>query len=207
MNIEETTKLLKGKHTIDTIETDLHLTRGSALNLVSRLKKAGYLQTSGGGRQKRIYTISPRKIVRPEKDMFTMINKYSKMKLVASFRHAAYGDYTRENALIDAILTRSVRTIQASIFLFNHIRDWKKLHALARKKDIEQEVGALYLAARFITKTRRMPKNILDSMKMNVKKKGFLIMTWKTNVPALKKIEEEWNVGLPFLNGDVEELR
>ena len=197
----ETLKLLRGKHTIDSVAEEMGITKDSAANLISKLKKEGYVKTDGGGRQKRIYTISTRKEVEG-KGMFDIINKYSKIKIIPAFKHVAYGKYTVENAIVDAIKTKDFRTIQASLYLFNHVKNWKRLHELAKKNDLEQEVGALYDLARIHIKTRKMPENIRKSMK-KIDKKKTLIRGLRTDDKNIKKINKEWNVELPFSKKDL----
>lgn len=201
---QETLKLLQGLHTIETIADKLKIQRTSALNLVSRMKKQGYLTTSGGGKRKRLYTISTKKQVQG-KGMFDLINKYAKTGVYPSFKHIAYGKYAVENALIDAIKTKDFRVIKASLYLFNQIKNWKKLHRLAKTKDIEQEVGALYDSARLFIKTRKMPENIRKSL--HGARQKTIIPHLKTTDPQLKAISQEWKVIIPFNKRDLEELR
>ncbi len=202
---QKTIKLLRGYHTVESIAEELNIKKTSALNLISKLRKQGYLKTSGGGKQKRTYKISIKK-EQEYKGMYTIINKYSKFKLAPKIKHAAIGNYTIEHALTDAILTNDFRTIHASLYLFNHVKNWARLHKLARKHGIEQETGALYELARTIIKTRKMPENILKSMKKNIKRK-ILIKGLKTDDNNIKRIEKEWKITLPFAKKDLEELR
>ncbi|MBU2561558.1 MAG: hypothetical protein KKD17_04620 [Nanoarchaeota archaeon] len=205
MKIEEVARMLEGMHTIESVAEDMKIKKTTAANLVCRLRKHGYVQTTGGRQRKRVYYISPIKEVKGEADMFNIINRHSRMKIAKPYNHLAYGDYTTENALIDAILTRSLRTILASLNLYNHLKDWKKLHTLARKKGIEQEVGALYDTARTVIKTRRMPENIRKSMKKNKKKE--IIPHLSSRSENIRKIEKEWKVSIPFNQADLEEIR
>ena len=100
---------IEGKHTIETFMKQTALTKESALNLLSLLRKKGYVRTEGGGKQKRLYTISPKRI-QEGMGLFTLLNKYAKIKVVPSFVHIAHGKYTEENALIDAIETKDLHT-------------------------------------------------------------------------------------------------
>src|SRR3989338_2869467 len=102
-------KRLEGKQTIETIASALKVKQGTAANIISKLRGEGYLKTQGGGKQKRIYTISQKKFVKGEKNLFDIINKYSKFKLAPTFKHEIFGKYSVENALVDAILTRNFR--------------------------------------------------------------------------------------------------
>lgn len=206
---EETTllKRIEGKHTLETFMKQTSLTKKSALNLLSLLRKKGYVRTEGGGKQKRIYTISSR-IIQQGEGLFTILNKYSKISVVPPFVHVAHGSYTIENALIDAIELRDFRILEATIYLFNHVKDWTKLHALAKKKRIEPILGALYDFARTATKTRRMPEHIRQALlRVHPKKKIKLIPHAHTNSLEVQAIENTWGVALPFSKQDQEEMR
>ncbi len=208
--MDEETKLLKrieGKHTLETFMKQTSLTKKSALNLLSLLRKKGYVRTDGGGKQKRIYTISAR-VMQKGEGLFTILNKYSKIPLVPPFLHIAHGPYTEENALIDAIELRDFRVLKTSVYLFGHIKDWTKLHALAKKKRIEPILGALYDFARTVTRTRRMPEHTRQALlRVRLKKKIKLIPHTHTDSLEVQAIEHMWRVVLPFSKQDQEEMR
>lgn len=200
-------KQLEGKQTIDTIVQMIGLKKASALNLISRLKKEGYVKTEGGGKQKRIYTISSKKVIE-ENGIFTVINRYSKIKVIPSFVHVVHGKYRPEDALIDAILLKDFRTLQAALYLFNHITDWSRLHFLSKKRGIEAIVGALYDSARQIIKTRRMPFKMRNSLfKKRPPKKEEIIKGLHTDDFQLKKVEDIWNIIIPFSKKDRVEMK
>ena len=121
MNRNELLLELEGLQTVETIIDKLNLSRQSVINLMSKLKKEGYVTSSGGGKQVRIYKISARKQRKREKGMFDVINKYSPMKLMPWYDHQVHGIYCPEEALVDAIRTDSFRVILASTRLFNNI--------------------------------------------------------------------------------------
>jgi hypothetical protein len=146
----------EGKYTAETFAKKHNLARQSAINLLSKLKKRGYVRVSGGGRQKRIYTI--RKL--PQKatnGFYDIINRYSPEKLNPAFEHFIHGDYTVEQAIIDGIMIGDSRTRNATMHLFRHVKNWKYLFDLAKKKDLRKEVVRLYNEARKITRCKRMP--------------------------------------------------
>ena len=206
---KESTLLRKiaGKHTIETLMDRTGLSRASTLNLLSKLRKKKYLQTEGGGKQKRIYTIST-KTIQKGNGLFTILNKYAKIKIVPSFVHIAHGPYTEENALIDAIEQHDFRIMQAAVYLFAHIKNWKKFHALAKKKNVKPIVGALYDLARTIIKVRKMPEYTRQSLlKARPREKIELIIHTKTDSDEIKNIEKVWNVSLPFSKKDVEGMK
>lgn len=145
------------KHTLETFQKEHCLKRQSAINKLSKLKKKGLVQTSGGGRQPRIYTI----YVSPQKrtnGFYEIVNKYSKEKLSPRFRHYTCGRYTVENAIIDGLEIGDVRTLNAVKYLFYHVKNWKKLDRLAKKHKRKDEMLKLYAAARTQIKTKKMPK-------------------------------------------------
>jgi len=149
---------MEGKYTVETFAKKNNLTRQSAINKLSKLKKQGLVKVSGGKNQKRIYTISKT----PKKEtngFFTIINKYSPEKINPSFEHIVYGKYSPERAIIDGIqMKKDVRIRNATLHLFRHIKNWKLLFDLAKKKNITSEVYKLYEEARKKTKCKTMPK-------------------------------------------------
>lgn len=207
MKMVELLRKIEGKHTVDTLANTLKLGKGATTNIISKLRKQGYLKTQGGGKQKRIYTISQKKIVEGEKNLFGIINKYSKFKLIPIFKHEVFGVYTVENAICDAIQTKNFRVIFSSLYLFNHIKDWTRLHKIAKTKNIVRELGSLYDLSRYFIKTKKMPANIRRSLKKEMGKKIIIIKDLKTNSEIAKKIEKQWNIILPFSKQDLEELR
>ena len=147
----------QGKYTVETFAHKQNLSRQSAINALSRLKKQGYVEVSGGGRQKRIYTLSivPK---RPTNGFYDIVNRYSPEKLVPGFQHRVIGRYTVEHAIIDGIRIGDVRTLEATMHLFRHVKDWKRLMEMAKKHGCVNEVHALYNKAKGSIRVRRMPQ-------------------------------------------------
>jgi hypothetical protein len=191
---------LEGLHTVETAAKALGIKKSSALNLLSKLKKEGCVTVSGGGKKKRLYKITARKQLPREPGMFDIINKYSPMKLNPWYDHQVHGIYGPEEALIDAIQTRSFRVILASLRLFNHIKDWAKLYKLAKEKGCWQKVGALYELARMHFKIKRMPKRY---DKKAAGRRYYLIGDYPTKETKYINISRKWNVELPFKEGDL----
>jgi hypothetical protein len=150
-------KGLEGKHTVETLAEKRKITKQAAVNLISKLKKEGYAQTSGGGRQKRIYTIKILPI-RPTNGLYDVLNKYSSEKLAPAFKHYVHGRYSVENAVIDALEINDIRTLEAAKSLFLHVKDWKKLFDMAKKKNITAKLMQLYQQAKSTRKVRKIPK-------------------------------------------------
>lgn len=201
VEIDTRLKLAEGLQTVETLMETLHLSRQSAINLLSKWKKERHMTLwAGGGRSKRIYKITMA-IQHPRNPgMFDIINQYSPhMKLHPWFDHQVHGPYGPEEALIDAIETRSFRTILASLYLFQHIKDWKKLYRLAKKHTSWQKVGALYDLARGYLRVRSMPQRYRQQ---TFKKQQFLIREYATKEPDYLPIEKKWNVPIPFRKGD-----
>lgn len=199
----EILKALEGLHTVETVAKALKIKRQSALNLLCRLKKGGYVTTSGGGKQKRLYKISQKKQRPREQGMFDIINKYSPMKIAPWYEHQVHGKYSIEEALIDAIQTESFRVILASMRLFNHITDWPKLYRLAKERGSWQKVGALYDVARIFLKVRKMPQRYQHQ---NFIHKIFLIKRYPTKENIFYPVEKKWHVAIPFKKGDLRKV-
>lgn len=147
----------EGKYTVETFAKKYQLQRQSAINLLSKLKQKGLVTTSGGGRQKRIYTITA-KPQEKTNGFYDIVNKYSPEKLIPKFKHKVIGHYTVEHAIIDGIQIGDVRTLQSTHHLFNHITNWKRLFDLAKQRNCTRQVYEEYKKARRKIKTRTMPK-------------------------------------------------
>ena len=153
-------RLNEGKYTLELFAKENKLERQSALNLLSRLKKNGLAEASGGGRQKKIYTLHKLPKVR-ENGLYYVLNKYSPEKLQPRFEHYVHGKYNVEDAMIDGLAIQDVRTNDALMYLFNHVKDWTRLFQLAGEKKMAKQVVSLYKKARGITRCRRMPLRYL----------------------------------------------
>ncbi|MEW5896956.1 MAG: helix-turn-helix domain-containing protein [Nanoarchaeota archaeon] len=206
---ENLLKRLEGLHTVETVAEALKINRQSALNLLSRLKKEGYVTVSGGGKQKRLYKITTTIQRKRSPGMFDVLNKYSPMKLMPWFDHQVHGHYGPEEALIDALETKSFRAILASLRLFNHITDWPKLYRLAKATGNWQKVGALYDVARMFFRVRKMPERFrqLKFKKKKFKKKNYITLTYLTKEKIFFPIERKWKVPIPFRLGDIRKVQ
>jgi len=152
----------EGKYTIETYAKEQNLSRQSAINALSKLKKRGFVKTSGGRSQKRIYTIS--KVPKKEPNgFFFLLNKYSPEKIAPSFEHYVYGKYTAENAIVDGIILisqkKDSRIREGLLHLFRHIKNWKILFDLAKKQGITDKIHELYYEARLKTKCKTIQKS------------------------------------------------
>lgn len=194
---------LEGLHTVETVAESLNIKNQSALNLISKLKKQGYVTTSGGHKQKRLYKITAKKQRKRDKGMFDIINRYSPMKLSPWYDHQVHGTYGPEEALIDALQTQSFRVILASMKLFNHIADWPKLYKLAKEKKCWQKVGALYDISKMYFRVKKMPSRYQHQKFI---KKQFLIKRYNTTEKIYYPIKSKWNVEIPFQIGDIKKV-
>ena len=145
------------KHTIETYAQKYNLSKQAALNKLTKLKQQGYVTVSGGGPQKRIYSLY-KKPQEKTNGFYNLINKYSPEKLTPQFEHYVKGKYSIEHAIIDAIQIGDVRTLEAAQHLFRHVTNWKRLFTLAKKKNCEKQVKELYVKARQNTKVKKIPQ-------------------------------------------------
>ncbi len=203
---DELLKRLDGLQTIETASELLGRSRQSTLNLLSKLKKEGYVTLwQGGGRKKRIYKITTIKQRPRLPGMWDIINKYSpNFQPRPWYDHQVHGIYGPEEALIDALQTQSFRIILASMRLFNHITDWPKLYRLAKEKDCWQKVGALYDVARLFLRVKKMPERYRRQKKWL--RRLFLIRDYETKEKDFYPIEQFWNVPIPFRKGDFDKV-
>ncbi len=205
MNTEELTWKLEGLHTIDTVMRELGVKRQTALNILCKLKKMQYCTVTGGGKQPRIYKITMTK-QRPRKQgMFDILNKYNPtFKLSPWYDHQVHGTYTVEDAIIDAIQTRSFRTILATLRLFNHVKNWKKLYRLARERQCWNKVGALYETAKRTFRAKFLPHKYAHPI---TNKKEYLTeYSRETRDPRFLPIEKKWHVPISFTKGDLSKV-
>lgn len=193
---------LEGLHTLNTASKVLGYSKQSTLNLLSKLKKLQYVTVSGGGRQVRFYRVTMRK-QRPRKEgMFDILNKYNKnFKLNPWYDHQVHGTYGVEEAIVDAVKTRSFRAVLATLKLFNHVKDFKRLYALAKKEDLWQQVGALYDVAKLHFRVRKMPIRYY-----NQSFKRWRSITKLKNRNNFPEIEKRWHVHIPMNKNDVLEV-
>ncbi|MEK6858174.1 MAG: hypothetical protein AABX39_06310 [Nanoarchaeota archaeon] len=200
MDTEELIRKLEGLHTIETVMQELSVKRQTALNTLSMLKRQQYCTVSGGGKQPRTYKITMTKQLPRSQGMFDILNKYNpKFKLSPWYDHQVHGSYGVEDAIVDAIQTRSFRAILATLRLFNQIKNWKKLYHLAKEKKCWNKVGALYEAAKKFLRVRTPSKFPPPSKN-----------SWETFTQLKKKnffeVSQKWRVFIPFNEKDVQEV-
>jgi len=195
-----TLRKLEGLHTIETAMEAAGMKRQSTLNLLCRLKKEGYV-TSSGGPRKHLYKIALYKQLPRNEGMFDILNKHNPhFQLSHWYDHQVHGRYKAEDALLDAIDTKSFRAILASLRLFSSITDWPYLYKEAKNRGSWQKVGALYDVARMQVRARKMPMRYPRS---HFAHRAYLISNYPTHEERFLPIEKKWNVPIPFREGDL----
>ena len=199
----ELAKKLEGLNTLGMVRKNLGVKKSTAIKILSLLRKEGFVETSGGGKKPRLYTISPLRLAGKEHlGLYDIINKYSKVKLFEPFKHKVMDrKLTIEEAIPMAIKQREFRLTLASLGLFNFVKDWKKLHYFAKKYDVMKEVGALYDVARSYMKTRKMDERTRKGLLKIKTRKQFIIKHAKSK--DFIDIGKRWNVYVPFNKADL----
>jgi predicted transcriptional regulator len=203
MELEILAQKHAGLYTLTELAARLGIQEKSARNVITKLKKAGYASAKGR-KHWREYLITPHKIIPRAKGMYDYLNKYNPhFQLLGSPDHQVHGPYTVEDAIIDAIRSGSFRATLATLKLFNHVNDWKKLHHGAKMHGIWQHVGALYDTARLYMRVRRMPTRY---RKGKFTKKSYLFSGRETKEDKLKPISKKWNVEIPLHRSDFHDV-
>ena len=195
-------KKLEGLQTIESIQKKLNIARSTAIKYIHFLRKKGFVETTGGGKQPRFYKISALRLKGlGNAGMYDIINKYSPIKLRAIKSRVVGKKLTTEETLIRAIDSKEFRTILASLALFNRIKSWSLLYKLAKEKNIRRKVGALYDTARRVIKTKRMDKRIYKILLQSKEKEGYIIKGLSSK--DYKDIENKWKICIPFNKSDL----
>jgi len=199
-------KKLNGLQTVSSISKTLKISKRTAINYISLLRKKGFIKkTQYGARKIRMYKISNLKqnnLGYP--GFYEILNQYSKIKIYSPYeRNVVYGNkLSIEEVIIKAIKTKEFRVILASLELFSKIKNWTRLSYYAKKENLGRKVGALYDVARIIIKVKKIDKRIENSfLGGNLKNKYFVK---KIKSKDLNEIERKWRVYLPFNKADLE---
>ncbi|MBI2106239.1 hypothetical protein HYT56_05405 [Candidatus Woesearchaeota archaeon] len=206
-SIESILKKLEGLNTIDLIERKLNVKKNTAIKKISELRKLGYVETRGGGKQPRLYRISR---VKREKignlGLYDTINKNSPIKLVKPYEHRIImGKLSIEEAIVRAIKSGNFRLIMASLALFNKIKNCSELYQFAKKENIRRKVGALYELTRKIMKVKSIDEKTMKLL-MNAKnEKKFIVEGLKSK--DFIDLQKKWNVFIPFNKADLERYK
>jgi DNA-binding PadR family transcriptional regulator len=194
-------KRLEGLQTVESVQEELKVARSTAIKLLHQLRKDGFLTTSGGRKQKRLYNISPEGF-RKEAGMFDIINRYSKVKIAMPFEHKVIGrKLSVEETIVRAISSKQYRIILTSLGLFNHVKDWFKLYNYAKQFNACHDIGALYDVARTMIRVRKMNKKVRILLKEHKEKQKFIIPGLRSK--DFKDIEEYWKIKIPLNKADL----
>ena len=196
-------KKLDGLNTLQMVMKKLNVRKSTTIKIISMLRKEGFVETSGGGKQPRLYKISPIRIAGKEfLGMYDVLNKYSKVKIVEPFKHKVVDrKLSVEETIPMAIKDGNFRVILASLGLFNFVKNWSKLRYYAKKYDAMRKVGALYDVARLYIKTRKMDERTMESLLKEKGKKEFIVKPLKSK--DFREIGKKWRVYLPFNKADL----
>lgn len=209
MDFYKIARMLEGLQTLDNIINKLNVSRRTAINYISLLRKKGFLKNYSGGRKKRIYiikSIKKKEIGYP--DIYEIINKYSRIGLVTRTNYRRHDkELSIEEVIIEAIKTKEYRTILASLDLFRKVKNWSFLRKLATKEKIGRKVGALYDVARTILKTKRMDLRTRKALLKSKIKNKYIIPNLKGKLKNFSNIEKEWRIYIPFNKADLERYK
>ena len=202
-SIEGILNKLEGLSTIELIAKKLNLKKNTAIKKIHELKKLGYVETSGGGKQPSLYRISrikTQKIGNP--GLYDVINKNSPIKLVKPYEHRVVGrSISIEEAIVLAVKSENFRLILASLALFNKVKTWSKLYELAKRENVRRKTGALYELTRKIMRARKMDDKTQKLLLSAKHEKKDIIAGMHSE--DFKDIEKKWNVHIPFNYNDL----
>ena len=198
---------IEGMNTIDMIQKKLKVSRKTAIKKISVLRKLGFVDTSGGGKQPRIYSISR---IRVKKmgypGLYDIINKNSPVKLIKPYEYRIIDKrLSIEEAIVRAVKTEKFRVILASLALFNKIKNWSRLYEYAKQNDVRKKVGALYDVAKVVIRVRRMDKKTRNLLLGAEEKEKYIIKGAKSK--DFIDIEKKWKVHVPFDRSDLMRLK
>ena len=205
---EKLAESLYGIYTLETFADRLKITPAKAIYVIHRLRKLGFVKTSYGAGNNRVYSISLRN--KHNGISYTeVINKVAPNAGVMISSSEPYYVHERvptyEEALIYAINQRSVRYIIASLGLFRKISNWGMLYKLAKENSLVREVASLYeIAKKTVKKVRSMPKRFLH-LAQKIKTKDFNYIIDGISSDDFKDIERKWKVYIPLNYSDLEE--
>jgi len=198
-------KKIEGIQTIKTIMEILGVDKKKAIYYIHRLRKGGYVRTKAASDKSRIYYIF-RKNRLGGISYYEIINKYSPIILAESSFYKIYGRVpSLEETLIFAIKTKKIRVIIAALSLFKHIKNWTLLGKLTRKNKVERSVGALYDLSRRVMKTKKMSRQLRNSILPKNSRYAYMIDGFKSK--DYQDLEETWKIRIPLNKRDLDEYR
>lgn len=199
--MEDYLEKLEGLNTLEAVAEKLGVKKTTALNILCRLKKAGYVKVMGVRGHPRDYKVTLTKQSLRSPGIYDILNKYNPdFQIVPNPDHQVHTTYTVEDAIVDAVKSKNFRKVLATLRLFNHVTNWKKLYQQAKQNNVWQQVGALYDTARAYMRVRSMPKRY---RKGKFPEKVHIIRDYDTKEDKLQRASQFWNVGIPFRKGDL----
>jgi len=197
---------IKGVHILKTIKEILNVDANRAIYLIHRLKKKGYVKTKQTSDNIRVYYIS-KKVIRPSYSFIDILNENSPQKLYNFDDYIVHNKKpSLEEVLIYAIKSKNIRKIISCIGLYKKINNWSLLYRLAKKENLQRQVGALHDVARTIIKTRKMTKRFRN-LSLPKKTDKFQYIKEKYNSKHFQDIEKKWKVYIPLNIADLEDYR
>lgn len=198
MHIDELYNRLKGMHTVESIQRVLGVSRQMAIYYVHRLRKAGYVRTTGGAGKVRIYRVN-RRYALGGISYEDVISRFTPIKLYTGDRLIHGRVPSVEETLVYTLKQGTPRFSLASLWLFNRIDDWQSLYQQARKAQVLPLLVALYDIARLHMRVRRMPARFRTYAKRHIApmpSSGF-------RSRSFQDIEDRWQVHIPLNKADI----
>ena len=204
MDLFELAKKLEGLQTADSAAKSLGVGRRTAINYLWKLRKNGFVETMHGKRKIRMYKIAPVKIVKTGyPGLYEFLNQNSKIKIYAPYINRIYDHKPAvEEIIVRAVKTGDLRTVLASLALFNKVKDWTSLSRISIKEGVGRKIGALYDVARTVIRVKRMDERTRKALLKSEVDNKFIVKNARTK--DLKHIEKMWKIHLPFNKADLE---
>ena len=206
-SINDVLKKLEGLNTIDMIQKKLKVSKKTAIKKVHELRKKGYVETSGGRQQPRIYRIARIKIKKiGYQGLYDIINENSPVKLVKLYEHRIINKKLPiEEALVRAVKTEDYRVILASLALFSKIKNWSRLYQYAKQNKVRKKIGALYDVARTTIRVKKMNEKTRNLLRTAKEKNRYIVKDLKSK--DFIDIEKKWKIYIPFNKTDLTRLK
>ena len=194
----------EGLHTLESLSAIWKVKPSTAVQYLAQLRKEGHVKTQGGGKQPRLYSITPYKQLKfGHEGFYNIINRYSQIKIRPPYAEWVMGTkYTVEEVLVKALQTKDYRVILASLDLFRWVKNWPRLYQCAKSAHCVRKVGALYDLARDTIRVRRIDKRILTKMMHTPHESRYIIPSMRSK--EYNTIEKKWGVFIPFNKQDLE---
>ena len=206
-SINDVLKKLEGLNTIGMIQKKLNVSKKTAIKKVHELRKKGYVETSGGRQQPRIYRIARIKIKKiGYPGLYDIINENSPVKLVKLYEHRIINKKLPiEEALVRAVKTEDYRVILASLALFSKIKNWSRLYQYAKQNKVRKKIGALYDVARTTIRVKKMNEKTRNLLRTAKEKNRYIVKDLKSK--DFIDIEKKWKIYIPFNKTDLTRLK